>query len=110
MINFLAYHEFPCTIFLELRFRHFLYLYFVLFITVNEANSKHSQISGSVTNFNGKILIFHGVPSALEKTFQIQGLLKDFKDLHEPWNFLVATATPVIVTICFHDSVYSVLS
>ena len=36
-------------------------------------NSRHSQFSKSATNFQGKLVIFKRVSSALEKTFQIQG-------------------------------------
>ena len=41
---------------------------------MNEVNSKHSQILRSAINFQG-------VSSALEKTFQIQTLLKQLKYL-----------------------------
>ena len=54
----------------------------MLFIAVHEENSKTSQISGSFIHFQ-KIYHFQGASSALEKTFQIQALFKEFKDLHE---------------------------
>ena len=45
-------------IFFKHLFGYFFKLYVVLFIAVNEVNSKHSQISRSLINFQGKISIF----------------------------------------------------
>ena len=56
------------------------------FNAVNEVNSKNSQISRSLINFQEKNSHLQGVSSALEMTFHIQALFKDFKDLHEPWD------------------------
>ena len=64
-------------------FGYFFKLFIALFIVVNGINSKSLQISRSVINFQGKIPNCR-VTSALEKTFQIQALFKNFKDLHEP--------------------------
>ena len=56
--HFLSCHEFSCTILFKLSFGYFSKLLLALFIAVNEVNSKYSQISRSVINFQGKILIF----------------------------------------------------
>ena len=63
------------------------YLFSALLIAVNEVNSKHSQISRSMINFQEKFS-FARSSSALEKRFQIQALFKEFKDLHKPWKEL----------------------
>ena len=59
--------------------------YFSIFITVNELNSKNSQSSKSVINFQGTVIIF--------KEFQVpfkdisnSSTFKEFKDLPEPRN------------------------
>ena len=54
-----------------------LALCFAFSIAVKEVDSKHSQISRSVINFEG-------VSSPFEKTSKIQVLFKEFKDLNEP--------------------------
>ena len=64
-------------------FGYFFKLFIALFIVVNGINSKSSQITRSVINFQGKILNCRAT-SVLEKTFQIQAFFKTFKDLHEP--------------------------
>ena len=64
-------------------FGYFFKLFFALFLAVNEVNSKLSQISRSLINFQGKILILRG-SSALEMIFLIPARFKEFKDLHEP--------------------------
>ena len=69
-------------LFSKLAFGHFFNLVFALFV-VNEENSKSSQISRSVINFQGKNPRFQGVSSDLEMTLQIPALFKGFKDLHE---------------------------
>ena len=51
----------------------------MLFIAVRKVQSKNSQTSRGLS----KNSHFQGVSSALEKTFQIQVLFKDFKDLHD---------------------------
>ena len=51
------------------------------FNAVNEVNSKNSQISRSLINFQEKNSHLQGVSSALEMTFHIQALFKEFKDL-----------------------------
>ena len=48
----------PCAIFLKLFHGYFLKLHFVLSIAVNEVNSKLSQMSRSVINFQGRNIIF----------------------------------------------------
>ena len=55
-------------------------------MAVNEANSKHSQISRILINFHGKILILKEKKS-LWMTIQIPALLKEFKVLHEPCSY-----------------------
>ena len=52
------------------------------FIAVNEVDSKNSQISRSLINLQGKKSHFQGVTGALEMTFQVPELFKDFKGLH----------------------------
>ena len=86
MGNFLAYRKL-----LEQSFLNFSWIFplniSALLLAAYEENSKHSQISKIVINFQGKNSYFQGVPSALEKTFKILSihtLFKEFKDLHEP--------------------------
>ena len=45
---------------------------FDLFIAVNEVNSKHSQISRSLINIQGKIFIFKEFEMPLKRQFKFQ--------------------------------------
>ena len=52
--HFLAFHESTCTDLLKTIGGYLLYLFFSFLIAVNEANSKHLQISRSLINFQRK--------------------------------------------------------
>jgi len=78
-VPLLAYHEFTCMI-------SFKTIFFEFSSAVNKVNSKHSQISMSLINFQGKILIFKEVQVPFKKeisnssTFQgVQGLTRTLK-------------------------------
>ena len=57
-------------------FGYFFNMYLVLFIAMNEINSRFLLISENVINFQGKILIFKEFEAPLEKHFIFQHLLK----------------------------------
>ena len=57
---------------------------FALFIAVNDINNTNSQNSRNVIRSSRKISHFQGVSSSLQQSFQIQALVNEFKDLHEP--------------------------
>ena len=56
--HFLAYQEFSNTIFFKISLDISLNYFFLLFVAVNEENSKQSQISKGLINFQGNTLIF----------------------------------------------------
>jgi len=62
------------------------FIYFCIFIAMNEVNSKHWKISRILINFSRRNSHFQGVSSAFEKKFQIPAFYKYFNDLHKPWN------------------------
>ena len=55
-----------------------------LFVAVKELNSKTLTNFMECDHFSKKNFHFQGVSSALEMTFQIQALFKEFKELYEP--------------------------
>ena len=55
----------------------------MLIVAVNEVNSKHSEMSWTLINFQGKNSHDQRFSSALEMTFQIPAFFKELKDLHD---------------------------
>ena len=73
-----------------------------------EISLNYSQISRSLINFQDNNSHFQGVSRALEMTFQIQALFKEFKDLYEHRKRLKDTKIKVLMkfeicTILFHS-------
>ena len=59
-------------IFFKLSFGYFSKLFYVLFIVLNEVHRKNSQISRSLINFQGRILIFKEFQMPLQLNFKFQ--------------------------------------
>ena len=82
--HFLAFHEF-CMYGSSLNyFLDIFLLIFSIFCVVNEVNSNYLQISRSLINFQGKIVIFKEFQVPLKKAIQIQALVKESRTCTSP--------------------------